>query len=451
MHARRPLSLGTRLSLAAGLALVAFLGATGAALDAAFRDGARTAVQDRLQGVIYTLLAAAELSADGALFLPDDTPEPRLSRPGSGLYAHVDGTDFEWGSRSNLGLELDWPETMIGPGEIVFEGPVGTGAAAVFVLRMGVAWEGESGREVPFTLAAAESTAAYLGQIRQFRRSLWGWLAGATLLLLAVQGAVLRWSLRPLRSVSAELEAVKQGRQGRLRGDYPRELRGLTGSINAFIDSERKQLARFRNSLADLAHTLRTPLTVLRAALESDRRIEPEGLLSQVRRMEDIVGYQLKRARTGGRLTFARPVPVRECADPVVTTLEQAYREKQVSCQFELEPGVCFFGEAGDLTELLGNLLENAFKWCRKQVCLSARQLGPGALEIVVEDDGPGIAAAEAERLLARGVRGDEQVQGHGIGLAVVREIVDAYAGTIAFEPGTLGGARIAVTFPARD
>ncbi len=453
-----PLSLSARLTLAASLALIAFLGATGAALDAAFRDSARTAVQDRLQGVIYTLLAAADLGADGTLFVPDETPEPRLSRPRSGLYAHVDGAGFEWWSASNLGVELPWPETMIEPGAITFEGPVvgdRDDDDEIFVLRMGVAWEAESGADVPFTLAAAESTAAYLGQIREFRRSLWGWLAAAGLVLLAVQGAVLRWSLRPLRTVSAELDAVQRGSQGRLQRRYPRELEGLTGGINAFIDSERKQLERFRNSLADLAHSLRTPLTVLRAALEADRGLDRDRLVGQVARMEDIVGYQLKRARTTGHRTFAQPVSVAECAEPVVTTLEQAYRDKQVACQFDLEPGVCFFGEAGDLKELLGNLLENAFKWCRREVWLSARRLAPGApgcaLELIVEDDGDGIEPGRGEALLARGVRGDERVQGHGIGLAVVRDIVDAYSGTIAFEPGTLGGARIVVRFPSRQ
>ncbi len=446
MTRRRPLSLAARLTLAASVALIAFLGITGLVLDAAFRESARTAVQDRLQGASYTLLAAAELGLDGVLFLPDATPEPRLSRPGSGLYARVTGPGYQWNSESLLGLELTWPDPML-PGETRFQGPVAGGSEELFQLSMGVAWEMESGGEVPFTFSVAESTNAYLDQIAGFRRALWGWLGAATLVLLAVQGGVLRWSLRPLRQVSEEVGRMQAGESEGLEGRYPRELTGLTNSINAFVTSERRQLERFRNSLADLAHALKTPLTVLRTGLEHPEDSSPGSLLGQVGRMDDLVQYQLQRARTSGHRTFSRPVGIADHAEPVVVTLEQAYRDKQVRCEYDIEPGAEFYGEEGDLTELLGNLLENAFKWCQGQVLLTARLLADSGLLLQVDDDGPGIPPDQTERLLQRGARGDEQVAGHGIGLAVVRQIVDSYSGTMEITVSDLGGARIALNF----
>ncbi len=447
MSVSKPFSLTTRLTLAAGIALIAFLGVTGLVLDRAFSESARDAVRDRLQGVVFTLLAAAELTTDGELFLPDASPEPRLSRPGSGLYAHVVGDTLSWDSSSMVGNNLVWPQA-VGVGQSQFLLP--SESEGMFVLSQGVAWESQSGLDVPFTFHAAESILAYEGQMAEFRRSLWGWLGAASLLLLLVQSAVLRWSLRPLRNVAADLARVQRGETDTIEREYPLELAGLTGSINTFIGAERKQLARFRNALADLAHSLKTPLTVMRTALDGKPADDPELLRSQVGRMDDIVSYQLKRARTSGHATFARPIPITQTAEGIVQTLEQAYRDRQIRCDFDIDPKARFFGEAGDLSELLGNLLENAFKWCEGQVLLTAVLL-PGlarpGLELRIDDDGPGIAEDQAEKLLQRGVRGDEKIDGHGIGLAVVREMVDAYSATMSIGRSDLGGAQILIRF----
>ncbi len=447
----RPFSLTTRLTFAAGIALVAFLGITGLVLDRAFAESARNGVRDRLQGVVYTLLAAAELTDQRSLFLPDGSPEPRLGRPGSGLYAHVRGEDFSWESGSQVGQDLDWPDS-VGVGQSALVLPQSD--QLFFYWSLGVAWEAADGTDVPFTFAAAESTTAFEGQMAQFRRSLWGWLGAASVLLLLVQSMVLRWSLRPLRSVGADLARVQKGEAERIEREYPQELAGLTGSINTFIGAERKQLARFRNALADLAHSLKTPLTVMRAALEDRQPADPELLASQVRRMDDIVGYQLRRARSSGHATFSRPMAITGVAEGIVRTLEQAHRDRQIQCEFEIDPGARFYGESGDLAELLGNLLDNAFKWCNTQVVLSAQPLPgvvrPGLL-LVVEDDGAGIQSHQAQKLLQRGVRGDEKVDGHGIGLAVVQELTDSYSAAMGIERSELGGARVWIRFDGED
>ena len=179
-------------------------------------------------------------------------------------------------------------------------------------------------------------------------------------------------------------------------------------------------------------------------------------VLEQVGRMDEIVAYQLSRAATSGHQTFAVPLPVEPYAEEIVRSLEKVYAHKGVLCEFDIDPAARFHGDQGDLLELLGNLLENAFKWARRSVLLSAHALPAtlgrrAGMELVVEDDGPGIPEDDVEHLLQRGVRGDERVQGHGIGLAIVQDILRAYKGELSVTRSeALGGTRFAVRFGSR-
>ena len=162
----------------------------------------------------------------------------------------------------------------------------------------------------------------------------------------------------------------------------------------------------------------------------------------------------IARAASGGHKLFSAPVPIESTAEEIVRGLEKVYAAKNVLCEFDVAPGVQFYGEAGDLQELLGNLLENGFKWARHRVLLTARP-GPGApnrragLQLAVDDDGPGIAPEDVAKVLQRGVRGDERVQGHGIGLAIVQDLVRDYRGELQVSRSPeLGGARFEVTLP---
>jgi two-component system sensor histidine kinase PhoQ len=258
--------------------------------------------------------------------------------------------------------------------------------------------------------------------------------------------------------VASDMSRVERGDSERLDSQYPLELTGLTERINAFITNEREQRTRYRHTLADLAHSLKTPLAVIRSQLESTGDDEParrSNVLDQVRRMNELVAYQLARAATSGRQTFASAVPIAAHAEDLVQGLEKVYAAKNVLCEFDIEDGAVFYGEQGDLLELLGNLLENAFKWATHGVLLVVKmqpQAGrqrPG-LRLSVEDDGPGIAGDKVEKVLQRGVRGDERVQGHGIGLSIVQDIVHAYQGELVVDHSPeLGGARFSVTLAA--
>ena len=312
-------------------------------------------------------------------------------------------------------------------------------------------------RDMAVRIHVAEHESALNAQLDVFRRTLWLWLVGLGIVLLLVDLLLLRWSLTPLRRVASDLARVERGDQDRLEGRYPSELDGLTRSLNDFIESEREQRARHRNTLADLAHSLKTPLAVVRSELEGeggDASLR-DTVEEQVRRMDEIVAYQLSRAATAGHKTFAAAIGIEQLAEEIVQSLEKVHADKHVLCEFEIDPEARFYGEQGDLMELLGNLLENAFKWARHRVLLTVKRTGPiGArrrgLEIVVEDDGPGIPEDQVERVLERGQRGDERVQGHGIGLAIVRDIVRAYRGELVVSrSAAFGGAAFTLRFGA--
>ena len=260
-----------------------------------------------------------------------------------------------------------------------------------------------------------------------------------------------------MRLVIDELKRVQRGQASRMSEQHPRELEPLTESINAFIESERENLDRQRNTLADLAHSLKTPLAVLHSRLD-DPNPDPEVLRGEVRtqvqRMNDIVSYQLARAASRGHALFAQPVAIQPHAEQIVTSLEKVYAAKGVLCEFDLDEGMQFYGEPGDLQELLGNLLENAFKWAKSRVLLTVKPTAcetgrrPGLL-VAVDDDGPGIPPEKVALILQRGVRGDERVHGHGIGLAIVQDLVRAYRGELQVKASAeLGGARFEAHLP---
>ena len=465
--ARRALSLHARQLLAASLGLVAFLGLTGVALDQAFRRTAISNLQERLQNDAYAYLGEFEFTRDGELIEPPpgQAPDARYLQPGSGLYAVARGKTLRWNSPSVLGRVVPEPE-LLKPGEQRFDPPPLSFVDAeglthqVYRFTYGLAWEqGEIGQPstvTRFTIAIYEDAEQLERQVGVFRRSLWGYLGLAAMLLLLVQMLVLRWSLQPVRNLERELGRVRRGVADRLSGRHPRKLKEITDSINGLIESEHKNLDQSRNTLADLAHSLKTPLAVMRSRLDSgasDEELRRE-VGVQVQRMSEIVSYQLSRAARSGHALFSAPIAIEPRAEEIVASLEKVYLGKGVFCEFEVDADASFFGEIGDLQELMGNLLENAFKWARQRVLLTVKtepavgNRRPGVF-LAVEDDGPGIPQEQVERLLQRGVRGDERVQGHGIGLAIVQDIVRAYRGELKVETSAeLGGARFTVHFP---
>jgi len=445
-------SLHGRLLLAATLVLTAFVSISGFSLDRAFRQSAETAMRDRLQGHIYALLAASEVSPDGQLRVARPLADPRFSTPGSGLYAQINATagDALWRSASYLGQQIDFADDLTA-GDRRYQTITSSQDGELLALSFAIVWEGNAGSNHAFAYHVAEHLRPLQEQIGSFRRTLWGWLTGLALLLLAVQGAVVRWGLRPLRKVATDLEAIEAGQQEQLEGEYPKELVALTGNINGLLHHQRAQMERYRNTLGDLAHSLKTPLAVLGGVSESrDIATEERGTLrEQVGRMREIVDYQLQKAAMAGRSPLAAPLAVDEVVNKIIASLRKVYAEKGLTFVTDVDSQSRFRGELGDLMELAGNLLDNACKWAQREVRISVNTpTDLGGLSLTVEDDGPGIADDQADEILQRGVRADCHIPGHGIGLAMVRDIVNAYGGHIAIDRSALGGARLRISLP---
>jgi two-component system sensor histidine kinase PhoQ len=455
---RRPLSLAARAAIATGFVLAGFLGLVGLTLSQANKERALSALQDRLQNFALAYITNFDVNRYGKLLPPDSTPDPNFLRPGSGLYAVALGDrGYHWESSSAVGRDFGFLRRLP-PGQRQFVGPIDTQMGRLYYFSYGVTLDMPGNKSAPLTVMVAQTEDQFEVDNAAFRHSLVIWLSILGVMLIVLQSLLLRWSLTPLRTVASDMSRVESGESEQLSSQYPLELTGLTERINAFITNEREQRTRYRHTLADLAHSLKTPLAVIRSQLESTTSDELErrnSVLDQVRRMNELVAYQLSRAATSGRPTFASAVPIAGHAEDLVQSLEKVYAAKNVLCEFDIEDGAVFYGEQGDLLELMGNLLENAFKWATHGVLLVVKlqpQAGrqrPG-LRLSVEDDGPGIAEDKIEKVLQRGVRGDERVQGHGIGLSIVQDIVHAYQGELVVDRSPeLGGARFSVRLAA--
>lgn len=447
-------SLRTRLLLAASCVLVVFIAATGLALEHAVRERALHAERDRLQGLLYAVLGAAELGPDNALTVDASRlPEKRLAQPQSGLYAFLLNADggLTWHSPSLLATVP--PVLEAGVGQWRFENLPDVAVGPVFALSFGIRWLGEEeGGGRRYTVVALEDRADFDAQIRQFRASLWLWLIAAGVLLLGIQVLVLRWGLRPLGGLMRELRDIEAGEGETIGPAYPDELRPLVGALNALLDNERHQRARYRNALADLAHSLKTPLSVLQGIAQGNERSSEQRrvALEQLHRMEGIVDYQLQRAGAAGRQVLRRPVPLRPLAERLVAALEKVYRDKALHFDVQISPALALRADEDDLMEMLGNLLDNAAKWTQTRVGISAERSADQWV-IQIDDDGPGFPPQALEPLLERGARADTRTAGQGIGLAVVDELVKSYGGTLSAAASPLGGARLVIRIPARS
>lgn len=431
------LSLRARLLVAASFVLAAFVGLCGAALESAFRSSALEAQQEKLEGLVYAMLGAAEPTAGGLITIdPEKLPDPRLRRPQSGLDAALldEHGQSVWQSpgfvRENLALQA--PEI----GQFRFETQE---SPALFTLSFGLRWIDVQDQARRYTIVVVQDTAAYEQQINTFRRTLGIWLVGSALLLLVTLIALQAWGLRPLRRLARELREIEESRKDRLDTRYPQELAPLADALNAMIVAERSQQTRYRNALADLAHSMKTPLAVLRGAGGDAQTQE------QVSRMQHLVDYQLRRAATAGSRVLSEPIALRPLAEKITAALAKVYADKHLQFDIAIDATLRLRADQGDLYELLGNLLDNAAKYGHRRVRVAA-QTQPHRTLLTVEDDGPGFPA-DAQKLLARGVRADTQTAGQGIGLAAVADLVQAYEGRITLERSqTLGGGRVVLT-----
>jgi two-component system sensor histidine kinase PhoQ len=458
---RSPPSVSRRLLIAVAAPLLLFFVLTGWVIDYVFRQQNEAALRERLDEQVVALVTAVDLDRDGNLVINQLDPERRLDVPGSGQYASLrdENGKLVWNSPSlsGTGLELG---SKLAVGAVTFRYLIARDGTTVAALSRGLQWLYGGGLKKNLVFTAADSTVAQVQQLQKFRRRMAEWFGGLALLLLATMAWMMRRALAPVRRLEQEIAAVELGSAQSLGGAYPRELAGVTEGLNALLQSERNRIARYRDNLGNLAHSLKTPLAVIRASLDNlppDAAPTQSAIENEVERMARIVAHQLKRAAAAGGGATLGQVPV--AVLPLVTDLRAAmlkvHARKDLRIDIDVPPEAGFLGDSGDILELLGNLVDNACKWCRARVLVSAqldasRDL-PRRLSIVVEDDGPGIAPENRTRVIERGVRADEHVPGHGLGLAMVCETAGLYGGKLFIDDSVpLGGARVELQLPGR-
>lgn len=450
------LSLRARLLWVSLSLLLLFLSLTAWVLDQAFVRSIENNARSQLQLHIYALLTAAE-EVDGKLRLPEVLQEPRFNQLNTGLYGWVvnkSGNQL-WQSGSAIVDALTAVKDL-SPGEKLFEKVNQTGAER-YQLSFAVVWEGAGGEEHFYTFIVAEDAVLYESQIAGFRHALWAWLSGMAAVLLLVQFAITTWGLKPLKEMAMNLSRIEKGDADRLEGQYPKELSGVVTNLNLLIDHERRQRERYKNSLGDLAHSLKTPLAVVKGGLSASRsQDELKRLINeQTQRMDDIVAYQLKRAMAASPVNLAQRVAVRPLVERMAGALHKVYRDKDVVFASELNDDLNLAGDESDFYEVLGNVLDNAFKHCSKKVRVLGEvtdntELSHKTAVITIEDDGKGIPEAQWSEVLNRGIRADTSLPGQGIGLSVVKDIVESYGGSVSVGRSGLGGAKISISMPSR-
>jgi two-component system sensor histidine kinase PhoQ len=436
-------SIRARLVLGATLVLLAFVAGAGLAVQRAHGDSARAARFAQLRSTVYLLLAGAEVDAAGVLVMPQSFPEPRLSLPGSGLYASIVNVNAqqEWRSASAVGLGPPFQRSIaVGQWR---QDTVSAGGRTYFALGYGVSWAGRA-QAATLVLSVLEDKAEFDREVRIFERTLWSWLGGAVLLLVLAQTVLLQWGLSPLRRVVREIARIERGEQAEVAGRYPSEIAALTSNLNTLIRQERVRQTRYKEALSFLAHSLKTPLAVLRTALGEPARLAAT-VTEQVARMDDIVQHQLGRAAASGATRFVPYLPLAPILDRIRDSLLKVHADKQLDIALDCAPELEWRIDEGDAFEMLGNVMDNAAKWARQRVVVTVRREATG-LNIFVDDDGPGFS--DTRSILQLHVRADEQVPGHGVGLAVVNDLVASHEGQLLLSRSASGGARVHIVLP---
>ncbi len=450
-------SLTRRLLLTVFTVILLFFGLTIVLLDMLFRQTAERALNEVLDAQMVALIAAADPDGPESV-TPTAALETRLNTPGSGLYAEIRSSSGEsiWRSQSTVGSDVQFgPPLEGGERSFQFTHIAGT-PVRLAVASRGITWDDLHGQPARFTFSIASNLDTYDAQIASFRQRLVGWFVGLALLLITTLALLLRWLLKPVRRLEGEIKEVEAGKREQLGEAWPRELSAVTSNLNALLEGERTRIRRYRDTLGNLAHSLKTPLAVMRQALGgSQDTARSAALNAEIDRMSGIIEHQMKRAAaSGGVLLGQAPVDVAPIVSELRVALLKVYGNKDLLFTATMDAGVQFIGDRADLTELLGNLLDNACKWSKSQVritgAIEAGAESRTALNLVIDDDGPGIAEADRARVLVRGGRADESTPGHGLGLAMVHDTVALYGGNMRIDASPLGGARFDLKLPGR-
>ena len=453
-------SLSFRLIFTSGLVAVVLLFSAALLLSNLFQAAVERNFDARLRAVLDGLLANVELGTDGAPGMSGKISDPRFTIPLSGWYWQVsppkDKALGELASESSL-------EKRLVPGEEDLKTRDEGGVASFYMVDS----KGKQLRviEQKFKLFGGEDEFSFLvagnfdelkEEISAFRRALYGVLALLGFGLLTAIIVQVRVALRPMQRMQQSLSAIRGGKAERLEGDFPSEMQPVAEELNLLIDANTEVINRARTQVGNLAHALKTPLSVLTNEAQSTKSTFAEKVSEQTQVMRDQVNLYLDRARRAAR---AQTLGSATDVEPVLTSLGRTImrinQDRGVKIDVTVASGLKFRGEIQDLEEMTGNLIDNAAKWSAQAVKVSAAPvIDPldGArnwLLITVDDDGPGLPADKRADAVKRGRRLDESKPGSGLGLSIVTETAGMYGGTVVLDDAEIGGLRVLLRLPA--
>ena len=444
-------SIKSRMMLTSLIVLVSFMILTVIALERAVEKRMLKAEENNLQALMYSILAAVDRDASGLSITVSDTRlfESALFDSSSGLYAiFYDKKEEIWRS---LSTEQDFERAVnLAPEELRFS-QLKYAGQPWFQQAFSIRWPNVHDKLSLYELVLWKSADDYYAQFNRFSQTLWLWLVITIALLLVLMWLVMYWSLRPLRLIGEEVQAIENNQKRRFDSNYPTEIKPLTQNLNLLLQREEHQMQRYRNALDDLAHSLKTPLAVIQGLTDKSTGWSEEDsktLQEQNHRMNQIVSYQLQKAAMVGGESMATPINLSKLLEKTVSALRKVYKNKGVAIELRSNLTSQLRMDESDLLEILGNLIDNACKYGSQQVRIEAiQQLD--TIVLCIEDDGAGLKTEQLDKMLTRGMRLDQTQEGQGIGLAVVNDIVDAYDIAMAFSQSSLGG--LSVTLEIRN
>lgn len=407
-----------------------------------FEAGLQRYLEAGLRNDSENLLVALVRGPNGVQ-LDEQRLSPAYQRPFSGHYFRIDFADVHWRSRSLWDQELPRLPVAGLKGNLQL-GPEGQ---QLLVLRSDYKRFGQS-----ISISVAQDYTPVRESFRLMRQV--GLVMGlaALLLVLILQRVTVRRALRPLETARNQIAQLQQGQRSQLDTQVPLELEPLVAQINHLLAHTEDSLKRSRNALGNLGHALKTPLAVLLSAASSDALKDhpqlSQLLREQLEQVQQRLNRELNRARLAGD---ALPGALFDCEQELpglLATLRMIHGE-HLDLSYQVAPGLQLPWDREDLLELLGNLLDNACKWADAEVRLSVSET-PQGYRLAVEDDGPGLPEAQRDQVFSRGARLDEQRVGHGLGLGIVRDIVEVWGGVLQLQESELGGLKVLIQLPRR-
>jgi len=451
-HTLNAQSVASRLFLSAAFWSATILIVAGLGLSALNARSAESSFDGELNVYVKALVANVAISEETrANAQPVIAPQFELAF--SGWYWQITRLDAEppeiRTSRSLFGSQLAKFEGLKSDHGVTSGYIVGPGEKPLRMLQREI----DAGEEGRFLIQVAANAEVIQGQIENFEYAL-----AATFLLLAVAligstALAVRYGLRPLRQLRRGVASIRRGEAERIAGEFPEDVAPLAEEINLLLDSNREVVERARTQVGNLAHALKTPLSVIVNEAESGHPKFAEKVREQAGVMTRQVSFYLDRARAAARASSASAsTEFRPVVDGLVRTFEKVYRDRELAFEIDLIDSVRFRGESQDLNDLVGNLLDNAGKWAKAQVRIAAeREPDSGARAFFIariDDDGPGLDPAARDAALERGRRLDESRPGSGLGLSIVVDLAAAYGGSLTLEDSPLGGLRASLRLP---